>query len=105
MDLEPFLMGLIAVGMGLTAKVVRDGLKEIGDVKIRIADCRHATAEAESTALELEEKSRAREKEMVELRKLVKDLEEQEQKLFRTLSSKKKAAASQARTSFKVDLG
>jgi hypothetical protein len=104
MDLEPFLMGLIAVGLGLTAKVIKDGLRDIGDVKIRIADCQHATAESEATTLELEEKARSREVEIIELRKQVKDLEEQERKVVSTVNAKKKAETSQNRTNFKVDL-
>ena len=105
MDLEPFLMGLILVGLGLTAKVLKEGLRDIGDVKIRIADCQHATAESQTTTLELEEKARGRETEINELRKEVKELEEKEQKLVSTVNSKKRAEKAEARTNFKVDMG
>jgi hypothetical protein len=104
MDIEPFLMGLILVGVGLTAKVVKDGLSEIGYVKIRIADCIHATAEAEAATLEMDEKSRSMEAEVNALRKQVSELEEKEKQLSANLRAKKKGDASRARTAFKVDL-
>ena len=105
LGLEPFLMGLIAVGLGLTAKVVRDGMRNIGDVKLRIADCRQQTAETETATLELEEQSRGRENEINELRKHVKELEEKEQKVVTTVNAKKRAEKEKARTAFKVDMG
>ena len=105
MELEPLLIGLIVVGLGLTAKVVKDGLKDIGDVKVRIADCIHATAETESSTLQLLDDARDRENEIGELKKQVKDLEEKEQKLGLTVRAKKKAETSRTGTTFKVDLG
>jgi chaperonin cofactor prefoldin len=105
MDLEHFLMGLILVGVGLTAKVVKDGLSDIGKVKIRIADCIYATAEAEAATLEMEEQSRSMEKEVNDLRKQVSELEEKEIELSTNLRAKKRGDAGKARTTFKVDMG
>ena len=75
MGTEHFLLGLILVGVVLTAKVVRDGLSDIGYLKIRIADCISATAEAEATTLEMEEQSRSLEKEVNDLKNQVSELE------------------------------
>ena len=85
MDAEP-LMGLILVGLGLTAKVVKDGLHDIGNVKVRIADCIHAAAETEATTLELEEQTRIREQEVNVLRKTVQEMEEMGHSHFRAFS-------------------
>ena len=103
--MEAFLMGLILVGLGLTAKVVKDGLHDIGNVKVRIADCIHFTAETEAATLELEEQARTLEQEVNVLRKNVKEMEEKEQKLSSNVKSKKRAEDANSRTSFKVNLG
>ena len=105
MDVEHFLMGLILVGLGLTVKVVRDGLKDIGVVRVGIANCQHATAETEANTLELEEQTRVREEEVNTLRKQVQEMEEKEQMLSASVKSKKRAEATKSRTTFKVDPG
>lgn len=102
--MEAFLMGLILVGLGLTAKVVKDGLHDIGNVKVRIADCIYVTAETEATTLELEEQTRIREQEVNVLRKTVKEMEEKEKELSAKVKSKKRAETANSRTSFKVNL-
>ena len=105
MDIEHFLMGLILVGVGLTAKVVKDGMSDIGNVKIRIADCIFATAEAEAATLEMEKQSRSMEKEVNDLKKQVSELEENEIQLSTNLRAKRRGDAAKARKSFKVDMG
>ena len=102
--MEAFLMGLILVGLGLTAKVVKDGLHDIGNVKVRIADCIHAAAETEATTLELEEQTRIREQEVNVLRKTVQEMEEKEKELSAKVKSKKLAEEANSQTSFKVNL-
>ena len=105
MGSEHFLMGLILVGVVLTAKVVKDGMSDIGYLKIRIADCISSTAEAEAATLEMEEQFRSMEKEVNYLKNQVSELEEEEIKLSQILRDKKKDEAAKARTSFKVDMG
>ena len=99
-----FLMGLILVGLGLTAKVVKDGLSDIGNVKVGIADCLRVTAETEADTLELEEKARTLEQDVSVLRKNVKQLEEKEKKLSANVKSKKRTEEANSRKSFKVNL-
>lgn len=105
MEIDTFLLGLIAVGLGLTVKVMRDGMRDIGDVQVLIADAVHATAETEANTLDLEEKARARAEEVNQLKKHVRELEDTDRDLSAKIRARKKADKDRSQTKFKVDLG
>ena len=105
MELEPFMLGLILVGVGLTVKVARDGLMDIGDIKVRIADCNHQIAETEIKTIDLEEQACGKDLEVNALRKEVAEVEDKEKQLSFTLRKKKQGEKEAAKTKFKVEMG
>lgn len=104
-EIEPFLIGLILVGLGLTAKVARDGLRQITDVKLRIIDCKALTANYEVKIVDIEKEVREAEEQVQTLRKTVQGLEAKKRELAPTIKAKKAAEEKKSRTGFKVDLG
>ena len=116
---EPFLIGLIVVGIGLTIKVVRDGLQEISELRLRITASKVTTAEFEAKTVKMEEEVREVEQGVQALRQEVLQLETKQKGLRHTgtrkgrdhagpvdfaLKVKKKDEEQRRPTKFRVDL-
>ena len=101
---EPFLIGLIIVGIGLTIKVVRDGLHEISELRLKLATCKATTAEFETKTVKKEEEVREVEQGVQALCQEVLQLETKDKELAAILKVKKKDEEQRRPTKFRVDL-
>ena len=104
-DLELFLIGLTVVGLSLTIKVVRDGLREIAECRQDFLDSVSSTAECEARTVEIEEGARELDEAVQGLRREVQILEAKERELASTVKSKREAEEQKSTTKFRVDLG
>ena len=104
-ELWTFFMGLMAVGIGFTAKVARDGLSEIRDLKLLIENCLAERVTCEGKPATAEEEVGRLEPQVAKLRDEVKELEAKEKEVSSTVKVKREAESEKSRTSFKVNLG
>ena len=104
-EFELFAIGLVVVGFGLTLKVIRDGLYEIKEFKLRVTECRALIVECEENTVKLQGEVAEQEKELQDLKNEVQKLELKEQEASSTIKTRKEAEGQKTITKFKVDQG
>lgn len=104
-ELDQIFIGLLLVGTFLIFKVVKDGLKHLDTVKLKLEDLRVATVECQAKTAEEQTAVQQAETEVAEQKREVSELDEEAKSLDTTIKSLKSKRDQKSRTRFKIDPG